>query len=441
MPIKPTYADAKYSAMPKGMAILNAIRATANSQYQERVPVATQDNIRDVGNPILNFEATKNDFINALVNRIALVLITNKSYNNPLKPFKKGLLSVGETIEEIFVDIIKAEPYYQVDTEGKTDCQDLFQRRLPDVKAVFHTRNRMDKYPVTISNDDLRTAFISYQGVEDLVSKIITAVYTSDELDEFILMKHLFLEAGNRGAIKAVTIPDPTNPDTAKQAITTIRANALRLTFMSRDYNYMGVATYTDINDQFIFLSPEFAATTDVEVLASAFNMDKAQFLGNRMIVDDFGGLEKEGVVAIVVDKDWFMVFDNYYSMTEVYNAARLYWNYFLHHWQTISYSPLKNAIAYTTQAPTVTSVTVTPGTASLTAGTGGTVQFSATVAGTGLYDPTVTWSIPTTTGVTISDTGLVTADTTAVAGTVTITATSKGDNTKTATATLTITA
>lgn len=444
MPVKPQYAAARYSEMPKGQAILNVIRANASSAYQERVPEATQDNIAEIGNPILKYQAVANEFLDALVNRIGLVLITSRSYNNPLKEFKRGEVTLGETVEEIFVNIIKAEPYYQVDAEGKTDCQDLYQRRLPDVKAVFHTRNRQDKYPVTISNDDLRAAFISYQGVEDLVAKIIEAVYTSDEYDEFLLMKHVFLEAGSRGALYPVTIPNPTDETTGKKAMTVLRKASLDLNFMSDKYNYMGVTTHTPTREQVIFILTSLSATVDVEVLASAFNMDKADFIGRRVIVDDFGGLETEGVVAILADREWFMVFDNYLAMTEVYNGARLYWNYFLHHWETLSYSPFKNAIAFTTQAPTVTDVVVTPATASLTKAAGGSITITATVNGTGLINPNVKWAVVGGTGVTTkaNDAGSVTviipADQTE--DTVTVTATSITDPTKTANSVITLT-
>jgi hypothetical protein len=181
MPVKSQYSAKAYSAIPSGIDVLNVIRSEASAAYQERVPVATHDNIAEVGNPIINFEATRNEFLNALVNRIGLVIITSRMYNNPLARFKKGLMSLGETVEEIYVNLIKSEPYYLVDDQGKSACQDEFERRLPDVLSAFHKRNRQDKYPVTIQNDDLRTAFLSYQGVEDLISKIIEAVYTSDQ--------------------------------------------------------------------------------------------------------------------------------------------------------------------------------------------------------------------------------------------------------------------
>lgn len=440
MPVKSKYAAEQYSTVPNGMQLLNVIRSDASQAYRDRVPEATQDNIAEIGNPILNYEATRNEFLDALVNRIGMVIITSRSYNNPLKRFKKGMMSLGETVEEIFVNIIKAEPYYLVDDQGKTAAQDEFERRLPNVLAAFHKRNRQDKYPVTIQNDDLRTAFLSYQGVEDLVSKIIEAVYTSDEYDEFLLMKNVFFEAGMRGALRPVTVPGLDSDVNAKKTMTLFRQTALDLTFMRSDSNFMGVTTHTPLDEQVIFILSSVAATVDVEVLASAFNMDKTNFIGRRVIVDDFGGLEKEGVIAIAADEDWFMVFDNYLTMTSDYVASRLYYNYFLHHWETLSYSPFKNVVAFTTEAPTVTSVTITPGTASVTKAAGGTVQLTAAVTGTGLISNNVVWTITEDANASVNSSGLVTIKPGITVDSLTVTATSKLDNTKSGTATITLT-
>lgn len=440
MPVKSKYAAEQYSAVPNGMLLLNVIRSDASQAYKDRVPEATQDNIAEIGNPILNYEATRNEFLDALVNRIGMVIITSRSYNNPLKRFKKGMMSLGETVEEIFVNIIKAEPYYLVDDQGKTAAQDEFERRLPNVLAAFHKRNRQDKYPVTIQNDDLRTAFLSYQGVEDLVSKIIKAVYTSDEYDEFLSMKNVFFEAGVRGALRPVTVPGLDSDVNAKKTMTVFRQTALDLTFMRSDSNFMGVTTHTPLDEQVIFILSSVAATVDVEVLASAFNMDKTNFIGSRVIVDDFGGLEKDGVIAIAADEDWFMVFDNYFTMTSDYVASRLYYNYFLHHWETLSYSPFKNVVAFTTTAPSVTSVAITPGTASVTKAAGGTVQLTATVTGTGLISNNVTWTITEDANASVNSSGLVTIKPGITVDSLTVTATSKLDNTKSGTATITLT-
>lgn len=88
MPVKPN----SQTLTRNGVDILNAIRNNASETYRTRIPVATQDNIRDIGNAMMQYQATQNEFLNALVNRIARVLITSKSYENPLRMFKKGLI-------------------------------------------------------------------------------------------------------------------------------------------------------------------------------------------------------------------------------------------------------------------------------------------------------------------------------------------------------------
>lgn len=243
-----------------------------------------------------------------------------------------------------------------------------------------------------------------------------------------------------RGALRPITVPGLTDDTSAKQTMTVFRQTALDLTFMRSDSNFMGVTTHTPTDEQVIFILSSVAASVDVEVLASAFNMDKTNFIGRRVIVDDFGGLEKEGVIAIATDVDWFMVFDNYLTMTSDYVASRLYYNYFLHHWETLSYSPFKNAVAFTTQTPTVTGVTVTPSTASIAKDTGGQLQLSATVDGTGLVSPNVKWTVTEDANASIDNTGKLTVKVGITANTLTVTATSVTDNTKTGAATITLT-
>lgn len=445
MPTK-HYANAKYMKAPNGVALLNLIRDNASEEYRKRVPVATQDNIQKVGNPILNYEHIMNEFVPAMVNRIAFVMVSSSYYNNPLKEFKEGVIDLGETVEEIFINLIKAEPYYlEALANGEeimTDAEDLLKRRLPDVKAVFHTRNRQDKYPVTIQYDDLRTAFLSYSGLNQLVSGIVEQLYSSDEYDEFLLMKHLFFEAGLRGDLTISSVTEPTDDASAKAFAKTLRKLARLFTFKSSNYNSMGVLTNTKWGDMVVFMLAEYEAELDVEVLAYAFNMDKADLVGRVIVLDDFGGLEKEGVIAVLADKRWFKVWDNLYTMRTVENGARLYFNYFLHHWQTLSFSPFKNVVALSIKAPTVDSVTITPETASFVEGTGGKIQLAATVTGEGVVSPKVTWygGSPEN-GVSVDANGLVTVTPSAPAQSYSINAASVTDPTKTAVATITVTA
>lgn len=419
MPTKPVIKT--LAASP--MAILNAIRNEAPYDYQSRVPEATQDNLDKVATGVLSYEATKNHFLSALVNRIARVIVTSKMYENPLKPFKKGLLEYGETIEEVFVNIAKAHQFDPAVAE-----KEVFKREIPDVNAVFHKMNLQNFYKVTISEFELRQAFLSYQGISDLIARIVDSLYTAAEYDEYVIMKQLIANAANEGRMFPVYLEYEPSAATAKSVVSTIKGVSNAMEFMNSRYNSYGVLTHTKKDRQVLLINAEFDALIDVEVLASAFNMSKAEFMGRRVLVDDLGA---DNIIAALVDEDFFMVFDNMIQFTENYNGEGLYWNYFYHVWKTFSVSPFANAVIFTTTAaaPGVTSVTVSPTDPSATKGS--QIQFKADVVATNYAPKTVTWKVDSVKSY-IDKTGLLTIGKDEDKESLTVTATSTFDTDKT---------
>lgn len=408
--------------------ILNAIRNGASQTYQDRIPVATKENLKEIGHAMLEFQPTANEFLTALVNRIARVMITNKSYTNPYRRFKKGALEYGESVEEIFVNLARAHEF-----DPNVAETDVFKREIPDVNAVFHKMNLQNFYKQTISNEQLRQAFLSSEGVSDLIARIVDGMYSAAEYDEFLIMKNQIVDAATNGRMYPIHV-DALTADNAKSVVSTIKGISNQLEFMSTLYNSFGVLTRTPKEKQILIINAKFDALIDVEVLASAFNMSKAEFMGQRVLIDDFG--ELSDVVAVLVDEDWFMIFDNFIGFTENYNGQGLYWNYFYHVWKTFSTSPFANAIVFTTDTIGVTNVAVTPGTATVSKGQ--TAQFTATVTTTGLAPQDVVWSVNSSVS-TITDKGLLTVAANETAASLTVTATSKYDSQKTGTATVTV--
>ena len=350
--------------------ILNVIRANASLEYQNLVPVAkVETDIPRVGEVLMGYPALANQFINALVNRIALVRVKSATFNNAYKELKKGYLEFGETVEEVFVNIIKAVDY----SAEKAEAREL-KRTLPDVRSAFHAMNWRVMYPVTIQDTDLQRAFLSMQGVQDLIARIVDAVYTAAEYDEFLLFKYLIIKAVAHGKMYPVSAGATTTA-----AAIAFRGTSNVLQFMSKQYNAAGVQTSTPKADQYIFMDAQYNAQFDVEVLASAFNMSKADFMGKLMLVDSFTSFDNDrfdliransdqiepvtaeelalmkDVKAVLVDRDWFQVYDNNVKFTEKYVASGLYWNYFYHTWKTVSSSPFANAIAFVTNTASVT--------------------------------------------------------------------------------------
>lgn len=351
--------------------ILNVIRQNASYDYQQNVPeVATVNDIPKVGEIIYGTPAFANQFINALVNRIAIVRVQSATFNNPYSILKKGYIEYGETVEDIFVSIAKA-----VDFNVEKAAKREFQRTIPDVRSAFHVMNWRVMYPVTIQDEDLRQAFLSIEGVQNLIAKIVDAVYTAAEYDEFLLFKYLLIKAISHGKMYPTSIG--AGADLSEAAVQ-FRGTSNMLPFMSSEYNETGVKTNTPKERQVIFMDAMFNAQFDVNVLASAFNMDKADFMGRLFLIDNWTDFDNErfdiiransdaieevtadelallaNVKAVILDDNWFQVYDNNNKFTEKYVASGLYWNYFYHTWKTVSNSPFANAVVFVTSAADV---------------------------------------------------------------------------------------
>ena len=256
--------------------ILNAIRNSATANYRNYIPAATEslDSIREIGAVIMQFPALQNEFLTALVNRIGRVMITSKMFDNPWRAFKKGMLEFGETIEEIFVNI--ASPF---NYDPETAENQVFKRNIPDVRAAFHILNYQKFYKATIQNDTLRQAFLSWDGITDLIAKIVDSMYTGANYDEFVTMKYLLARHILNGELYPVQVSETTAAN-MKTNVATIKGVSNAMVFPSTKYNLAGVTTKSEKTEQYIITNAEFDAVMDVEVLAAAFNMDKAEFMG-----------------------------------------------------------------------------------------------------------------------------------------------------------------
>ena len=352
--------------------ILNVIRQNASYDYQQNVPVVkTANDIPKVGEVLMGQPALANQFINALVNRIAIVRVQSATFNNPYSMLKKGYIEFGETVEDIFVSIAKG-----VDFNPEKAREREYKRTFPDVRSAFHAMNWRVMYPVTIQDEDLKQAFLSMDGVQNLIAKIVDAVYTGAEYDEFLLFKYLLIKAISHGKMKPVAIGDGTD---LKESAVQFRGVSNLLPFMSGEYNEVGVKTTTPKDRQVIFMDAMFNAQFDVNVLASAFNMDKADFMGRLFLIDNWTSFDNErfdiiransdgieevtseelallaDVKAVILDENWFQVYDNNNKFTEKYSASGLYWNYFYHTWKTISNSPFSNAVVFVTNTAVIT--------------------------------------------------------------------------------------
>lgn len=338
--------------LPKGAKVFNVIRANASEVFMNTVPSATKDNIQTIKNILFNdsYQPMLNEFVSNLINRIGLTIIRNKSYNNPLALFKKGSVPLGTDIQDIYENPAVAEQYEY----SNTAMAKLLTITDPDTHVAYYRRNRQDLYTKTIAREGLQGAFASWEEFENYIAGITNSLYSGNYIDEFKYTKQLVDGAYDNNKVIQKVVTNPTNEATSKAFLKEVRATYDMMTFPSSDYNayskFSGakgtITTWTDSERICLIVRADVMANVDVEALASAFNIDKANFIGRVIKVDKF---ENDEILGVVCDESWLQIYDNIFRFDEFYNARTMSWNEYLHAWGTYAICPFANAVMLVT--------------------------------------------------------------------------------------------
>lgn len=344
--------------------VFNAIRNEATDDFRRRVPAATQADIQESLRALNQYPGGWNEFISALVNKVGLTIAKNRNWTNPLAKFKRGMLEYGESIEEIQTGLVQAYVYDHDQDYGE---RALFGRERPEVQADYHHINRENFYKITVDSVALKRAFLSPSGLASFINNLMDAPTTSDNWDEYLVMRQLFAEYEANGGFFKVHVPEiPTDAEAsveARQALRAIRTYIGKLPFLSRHYNVAHMPVHAESAELELFVTPEFQAALDVEALAGLFNVSYAEVSSRITVIDQFPeGMDD--IRAILTTRDFFVVADTYYETTNQPNAVGLHENFFLHHHQIVSASRFVPAIAFTVGEGTQIIVPETPVTA-----------------------------------------------------------------------------
>lgn len=318
--------------------VLNNIRDNASNEYQTRIPVATLQNFAEVGFALDKYNLLYNEFFPALFNKIGKTMIESKLFKNKLARFKSGSILSQQDVEEIFIEMSKAEGRYD-----KTGHNPLGRREGPNVKTIYHRQNRQDYYAITVGDIDVIRVFRSEAQMDSFITGLFNSVYSGAEYDEYLCMKMLLTSYHDK--YFEYEVPKIVDEATAKRFVKTVRKASQDISFASDQYNAAKVMTWTPVENQVLFVNKDVVAEVDVEVLAKAFNMGKTDIQVEIVVMDDFGALEQ--TYAILADKDFFRVWDTLSKMEPQRNAQGLFTNYFYHVHQIMSLSTFKNAVQF----------------------------------------------------------------------------------------------
>lgn len=341
------------TSLKTGAKIYNGV--VANDPVLANLPRATNNNIGDISNILFNdsYQPQLNQFVNNLINRIALTIIRNKSYNNPLAVFKKGSIPLGTDIQDVFTNPANAEQYELSDIA----MQKLLTITDPDTHVAYYRRNRQDMYTKTIAREALQGAFESWENFEGYVASITNSLYSGNYISEFNYTKDLIDGAFDNGKVITEVVTNPTDETSSNAFLKQVKTIYDMMTFPSTNYNayskFSGanglITTWTDADRIVLIIRADVMNTIDVDSLARAFNIDKASFMGRIYKVDKF---KNENLLGVICDEAWLQIYDNVLRFDEFYNARVMAWNQYLHAWSVFAICPFANAVALCTEEP-----------------------------------------------------------------------------------------
>lgn len=388
--------------------VLNNIRSQASTDYRNYVPVATEDSsvLKEIGKVLMDSPNLRNEFYDTLINMIAKTYAKTCLFENVLAVFNKGTIDFGSTVEEIYINLCEAKQY-DADGEG----YEIFEQTKADVRTAFHTINSELLYRTTTNEQLINRAFLSSNGVEDLLKKVVGALVQSANYDEFLVMKYLIAKCIFNGQINIKPVSAIVDDATAKQALIDFKSMSNDWLFPSTDYNMSGVYATSPKDNQYILLTNKADANIGVNALAYMFGPEYANNSAKKITIDSFSKLEMnrlrkvlgiadgasdpltsdeisalDNIQGVLLDREWFQIYYNSIRTTVTYDEEHLRYNNRLFLFKTFSTSPFANICVFASGTNGVTSVALdATSKPTITHGVGGSAQIKCTVSLTGL--------------------------------------------------------
>lgn len=367
---------------------LNAIREISSEIYHQYVPVVTTTtDIKAFAEPILNDSLTvvRNEFVENLIGRIVRTQVLAKMYNNPLRALEGANTPLGYASQEIYTNPVEATRFNVNDFAG------LLAKYEVETKVQYFSINMDLQYSASMTREKLRKAFTSWDNLESYISSISNALYNGARIDQYRYTTAIVASAYSSGRGVVQVIDEPTDEATAKAFVK--KARQLYLDFQSPSTDYTAwqnmnggdtITTWTNPEDIVFIIRNDIAAELDVDVLASAFNIDRTTLMGNLYYVDNFNiyaddrktvVYDGSKILGIMADRSFFKIETQDEAFDQFYNAKNRVWNMFLNVVKGYNMSLFAKHVIFATEAPEVEATKLTASTTKATVKVGETVN------------------------------------------------------------------
>lgn len=417
--------------MKKGSAELLSYIINSNPILSENIDLPVQgQSIAPIGKLIMSNAAYRNAFINT-VNVIGVTIIKKNLWDNPWDFTKRGNMAFGQHVREMINDLCNVYDY-----NGAANDEDRFlQTVVPNVLNYIHEINFQKFYQTTTSDSQLAMAFTSEDGLYQLIEDTIGMLYESLKYDEYLVDKYILCRRIVDGTVPSINLV--TVSKTAREIVAQMKSAANKMTFRNPNFNPAGIRRANKFEDLITIMDSDFEGTMSTEVLATSYYKDEAELRTGLRLIDSFDKTDEARLVellgdayvpftdgektelakvkACVISREWFMDYDYLLDaeaeakQTDFYNPTTLKHNFFLHKWGVKSSSPFEQCCVFIDDTtPSVTSVSVSPSSATVTKGQ--ELKLAATVETSGFANKAVQWAITeqaVTSGATINAEGI----------------------------------
>lgn len=339
------------------------------------------------------------DVITGLLNKIGKQINIPQNFTNKLAFFKRGVNEFGRTIEEWQAGLATPEDY---DIEGKTTLAPRFPKFLP----AYYSYEQEDK-PIAVTRNlqYIRNAALNAETFAQLVASMVKSMYDSGTLFDYGAYRGLvgaaiskakgtgvtnyatntaykagdYVKSGNDLYIileaiassnadpiatlvtngKAVkldlveAVADPRDTEGGEKFVIAlnIAVEKMKNPVLGRSLNGNTLGEVQE-NGAILLVKEGVMPYIDVNVLAGAFHRDNVAIPAEITILPDFGFEDDASdVIAVLADRRMFAAFENFRYTMEQPNAQGGNITYFLHHSDTLSYSPNTHFRVFTSTA------------------------------------------------------------------------------------------
>jgi uncharacterized protein YjdB len=351
----------------QGLSVaLNSAREASSAEYQANVPVVDEaTSIEVFSAPLLNVPRLFNEFADNLIQRIVYTQFFSKVYKNPLKVLEGDKLPLGYMGQELFTNPAVGRDF---DADDFAGCLKKYEA---DVKVQYQGINFDKQYPITVNRQKLKQAFVSWATLESYITDQTNSLYNGYYIDEYNNTKAIVTRAYLSNAVQIQTINKPTTEALSKQFVKMARTLFLNFQTPTDKYNAWSkvggygraIETFTNPEDIVLLIKNEIRSELDVDVLATAFNVDKTTLMGNILPVNDFNIYDRKTgkvlfdgskILGIIADKSWFRIKEQDLYIDDFKNANNRSINYYLNAIKLFNYSYFANAVVFATEEPTI---------------------------------------------------------------------------------------